>query len=72
MKRIFLISVFLVGFSVVSWAIPKPMESVTNYNIMMLHGALGSDQGFKSDKSIPEAVYDGYRGSGHIGKYGDQ
>lgn len=54
-----------------SWAVPKPMESVTNYNIMMLHGALGSDQGFKSDKSIPEAVYDGYRGSGHIGKYGD-
>lgn len=53
------------------WAIPKPMESITNYNVMMLHGALGSDKGFKSDESIPEAIYDGYRGSGHIGKYGD-
>lgn len=52
-------------------AIPKPMESITNYNVMMLHGALGSDKGFKSDESIPEAIYDGYRGSGHIGKYGD-
>ena len=53
------------------WAIPKPMESITNYNVMMLHGALDSDKGFKSDESIPEAIYDGYRGSGHIGKYGD-
>ena len=54
-----------------SWSIPKPMESVTNYNVIMLHGALGSDKGFKPDESIPEAIYDGYRGSGHIGKYGD-
>ena len=54
-----------------SWSIPKPMESITNYNVIMLHGALGSDKGFKSDESIPEAIYDGYRGSGHIGKYGD-
>lgn len=54
-----------------SWSIPKPMESITNYNVMMLHGALGSDKGFKPDESIPEAAYDDYRGSGHIGKYGD-
>ena len=24
-----------------SWAVPKPMESITNYNVMMLHGAYG-------------------------------
>ena len=68
MKNLILIVAFL---SVVAWAIPKPMESITNYNVMMLHGALGSDKGFKPDESIPEAAYDDYRGSGHIGKYGD-
>lgn len=26
---------------VFSWSIPKPMESVTNYNVMMVHGAYG-------------------------------
>lgn len=41
-----------------SWSIPKPMESITNYNVMMVHGALGSDKGFKSDESIPEAKTD--------------
>lgn len=54
-----------------SWSIPKPMESITNYNVMMLHGALGSDKGFKPNDSIPEATYGSYEGSGHIGKYGD-
>ena len=68
MKNLILIVAFL---SVVAWAIPKSMESITNYNVMMLHGALGSDKGFKPDESIPEAAYDDYRGSGHIGKYGD-
>lgn len=29
-----------------SWSIPKPMESIENYNVMLLHGAYGSDQGF--------------------------
>lgn len=41
-----------------AWSVPKPMESITNYNVMMLHGALGSDKGFKSDESIPEAKTD--------------
>ena len=30
----------------VCWSIPKPMESIENYNVMLLHGAYGSDQGF--------------------------
>lgn len=28
-----------------SWSIPKPIESVENYNILMVHGAYGSGQG---------------------------
>ena len=24
-----------------SWSIPKPMESITNYNVIMVHGAYG-------------------------------
>ena len=27
--------------AVFSWSIPKPMESITNYNVMMVHGAYG-------------------------------
>lgn len=23
------------------WAVPKPMESIANYNILMVHGAYG-------------------------------
>ncbi|MBO7513026.1 MAG: hypothetical protein J6T54_08680 [Fibrobacter sp.] len=38
MKNLILIVAFL---SVVAWAIPKPMESITNYNVMMVHGAYG-------------------------------
>ena len=68
MRKIFIAVALIAAYA---WSIPKPMESITNYNVMMLHGALGSDKGFKPDESIPEAAYDDYRGSGHIGKYGD-
>ncbi len=41
----------------VCWAIPKPMESITNYNVMMVHGAYGSDKGIQNCSSeTPEAV----------------
>ena len=30
MKKIFLLSLLLMTFVVVSWAVPKPMESVAN------------------------------------------
>ena len=56
-----------------SWSIPKPMESITNYNVMMLHGALGSDKGIKANSSLVEAAQDSsFRGEGHIGKYGSE
>lgn len=55
---------------VLAWSIPKPMESITNYNVMMLHGALGADKGIKEDNSLVEANRDtSFRGKGHIGKY---
>ena len=43
-----------------SWSIPKPMESITNYNVMMVHGAYGLKnddgelQGFEPD-DYPQA-----------------
>ena len=42
MKKVFLIVVFAV---VSSFAIPKPMESVENYNIVLVHGAYQADKG---------------------------
>jgi hypothetical protein len=41
MKKVLLL---LVVFAIVGWSVPKPMESITNYNVMMVHGAYGSEQ----------------------------
>ena len=30
----------------VVWSIPKPMESIENYNVMLIHGAYGKEKGF--------------------------
>lgn len=38
-RRIVLFSIFTIICE--SWSIPKPMESITNYNVMMVHGAYG-------------------------------
>ena len=35
MMRIYLL--FVLSLVVFSWSIPKPMESVANYNILMVH-----------------------------------
>ena len=32
--------------AIMGWAIPKPMESVEKYNIVLVHGAYGSDKCF--------------------------
>ena len=37
MKKIL---VMVMTLAIVSWSIPKPMESITNYNVMMIHGAM--------------------------------
>ncbi|MDY6329890.1 MAG: hypothetical protein SPL52_00140 [Fibrobacter sp.] len=38
MKKIL---VMVMALAIVSWSIPKPMESITNYNVIMHHGAYG-------------------------------
>lgn len=38
MKKLILI---VMVFSIIGWTIPKPMESITNYNVLMVHGAYG-------------------------------
>lgn len=70
MRKLIILLIALVS---VCWSIPKPMESITNYNVMMIHGALGSDKGIKEDGSLAEAARDSsFRGDGHIGKYGSE
>ena len=55
-KRIVLFLIFTIICE--SWSVPKPMESITNYNVMMVHGAYGpknSDgelQGFGPCRSL--------------------
>ena len=61
MKRFFL---FVVLFPITCWSIPKPMESVENYNILMVHGAYGASKGFgnkdylksRLSENLPEAI----------------
>lgn len=48
---------FVMTFVIVSWAVPKPMESVENYNILMVHGAYESGKGIENCSSeTTEAV----------------
>ena len=37
---------FLFAVTVACWAIPKPMESIENYSVLMVHGAYGWNEGF--------------------------
>ena len=54
MKNILL---FVFVFIISCWAVPKPMESVENYNILMVHGAYESGKGIENCSSeTPEAV----------------
>ena len=51
MKYLIILILLYVG---ACWSIPKPMESVTNYNVMMVHGAYGSDKGIQNcSDSLP-------------------
>ena len=52
MKKLLLIVMVVAVFC---WSIPKPMETVTNYNVLLIHGAYGSKKGFSADTSLPEA-----------------
>ena len=37
--------ILLIAFTAISWATPKPMESIENYNVMLIHGAYGKERG---------------------------
>lgn len=42
---------------VLCWSIPKPMESIEKYNVMLVHGAYESGKGIENCSSeTPEAV----------------
>ena len=49
----------LMAFAIFGWAIPKPMESIENYNVLMVHGAYGHEKGFLDEKDTNEAYYAG-------------
>jgi len=57
MKNILL---FIFAFFVACFAVPKPMESATNYNVLLIHGAYGSDQGFLSGLVDPAKLDEAY------------
>lgn len=49
----------VVLLAIVCWAVPMPMESVANYNVLMVHGAYGSDKGISEDlcQNASEAIF---------------
>ncbi len=63
----FLLLVSVVGI----WAIPKPMESVENYNIVLVHGAYQADKGEPvRNSSLDEAYYtESFLGGACLGEY---
>ena len=48
-KVLFLLVVWII------FAIAIPMESLNEYNLVLVHGAYGSKKGFSADTSLPEA-----------------
>lgn len=72
MKKVLLL---LVAFAIVGWSVPKPMESITNYNVMMIHGAYGpydddgNLQGFVPGAYIQAVDTNGRLGAATMGKY---
>ena len=52
MKKILLLILSALSFS---WTTPKPMESIENYNVLMIHGAYGSN------KDIIQTITDSLR-----------
>ena len=65
--------ILLIAFTAISWATPKPMESITSYNVLMVHGAYGSEKGFSACDSLKDAYeYGGMLGNGAtLGGYGN-
>ena len=57
-------------YAVNCWSISKPMESIENYNILMVHGAYGSDKGIKANVNLKEADSTSeFLGNASLGSY---
>ena len=53
-----------------SYSIPKPMESLEHYNVLMIHGAYGSDKGIKTNARLAEAdLTADFLGEATLGSY---
>ena len=61
-------------FAVTVWSIPKPMESVENYNIVLVHGAYQADKGEPvRNSSLNEAYYtENFWGGACLGEYNSE
>ena len=68
MKYLF---VLIMAFSINCWSIPKPMESVENYNVVLVHGAYQADKGEPvRNSTLNEAYYtESFLGDANLGQY---
>ncbi len=67
MKKLFWL---MMALPIVAWAVPKPMESIENYNVLMVHGAYGSDKGAFESKEYLSAYEDTtFLGDATLGDY---
>ena len=57
MKKLLLL---MMAIAIFCWSFPKPMESATSYNVLLIHGAYGSDQGFLSGFVDPAKLGEAY------------
>lgn len=67
MRNVFVILTILVVFC---WSIPKPIESIENYNVLMVHGAYGSNEGILKNTDYVSAYEDTtFLGKATLGDY---
>ena len=67
MRKIFIAVALIAAYA---WPIPKPMESIENYNVLMVHGAYGSDKGISENTEYVSAYEDTtFLGNATLGDY---
>ena len=67
MRKIFIAVALIVAYV---WSIPKPMESIENYNVLLVHGAYGSDKGISENSEYVSAYEDTtFLGNATLGDY---
>ena len=64
----------LLAIASMCWSIPEPMESITNYNVLMVHGAYQADKGEPvRNSSLNEAYYtENFLGGACLGEYNSE